>query len=100
MWQHREDCDREGKRQANPELLTNTANLRVIFRGDRHQGFETHATDRTGARSDLADLRMHRAGVDRALADRRWLVFLRGRGHVPSMSLRRITLRSVSTAGT
>ena len=27
---------------------------------------ERHAADRAGARADLADLRMHRAGVDRA----------------------------------
>ena len=34
--------------------------------GGRDLRFERHAADRAGARSDLADLRMHRAGVDRA----------------------------------
>ena len=32
-----------------------------------HTRFERHAADRARARADLAHLRMHRAGVDRAL---------------------------------
>ncbi len=38
--------------------------------GGGHFGFERHAADRAGAGPDLADLRMHRAGVDRAFDDR------------------------------
>src|SRR6202035_2494485 len=35
--------------------------------------FQRHAADRAGARSDLPDLRMHRASVDRAFRRRRRL---------------------------
>ena len=38
--------------------------------GGRHFRLKRHAADRAGARADLADLRMHRAGVDRAFDNR------------------------------
>ncbi len=34
--------------------------------GARDQGLQRHAADRAGAGADLTDLRMHRAGIDRA----------------------------------
>ena len=42
-----------------------------------HLGLERHAADRAGAGADLADLRMHRAGVDRAFRHRRRGAFVR-----------------------
>ena len=45
--------------------------------GGHGLGFERHAADRAGAWTDLADLRMHRAGIDRALRHRRRVFLFR-----------------------
>ena len=58
---------RGGQSQANPETPLHVGEFGVgcRFGGDRH-GLQCHAADRTTAGTDLADLRMHRAGEDRA----------------------------------
>ena len=38
--------------------------------GGGQLGLERHAADRTAARPDLADLRVHRAGIDGAFGNR------------------------------
>ena len=60
---------RHGQREADPEAARHVdelgigARLRAV---DDHR-LQRHAADRAGARAVLADLGMHRAGVDRAL---------------------------------
>jgi CsoR family transcriptional regulator, copper-sensing transcriptional repressor len=64
---HFEDHDRNGKRETHPEAAGHVDQLgvRTSIRG-REFGFERHATDGAITRSDLADLWMHRASIDRA----------------------------------
>src|SRR6266700_6571879 len=67
MTSHFQDHRRNGQDAADPETSGHVGEFgiwRRIESGDL--GFERHAADRTASRSDLADLRMHRTGVDRA----------------------------------
>src|SRR5258708_38936980 len=58
---------RKGKYKADPEAPRNARELRVWRRIERcHFGLQRHAADRAASGSELADLRMHRAGIDRA----------------------------------
>src|SRR5262245_4827627 len=71
------ECDhRQRQDQPNPEPACHVDELgaRSGFRNENR--FERHAADRTIARADLPDLRMHRAGVDRACGRPRWLGYL------------------------
>ncbi len=62
------DDDGDGERQPDPEPALHVDQLDVRAALRRHRrGLKRHAADRAGARPDLADLRVHRAGVDRAL---------------------------------
>ena len=70
MAAHFEHEHRQRQREADPEAARHVLKLRIGLgvRGDDF-GFERHTADRTRARSDLADLRMHRARIDRAGRD-------------------------------
>ena len=64
---HLQDHRREREHQADPEAARHVGKFgigRRIEAGDL--GLQRHAADRAIAGTDLADLRMHRAGVDRA----------------------------------
>ncbi len=54
----------------NRRVMSASSGLGPVV-GGRDLRFERHAADRAGAGPDLADLRMHRAGVDRRLPARR-----------------------------
>ena len=67
MAAHLERDHRDGEREADPEAPRHVDEFGIRARRPRSRlRFERHAADRAGARADLADLRMHRAGVDRA----------------------------------
>ena len=68
---------RERKRHGNGEPPGEIDQLRIVgdLRGDAHW-LERHAADRAVARPFLHDLRMHRAGVERALRQRLRLALL------------------------
>ena len=67
MAAHLQGDDRHGQRKADPEAPGHVDKLGVgPGLGRDHHGFKRHAADRAGARTDLPDLRVHRAGVDRA----------------------------------
>ena len=67
MTAHREREDRNGERQRDPEAPGHVGEL--LARACRFHGrfrLERHAADRAASGMVLPDLRMHRAGVDRA----------------------------------
>ena len=71
MLAHIEQHDRNGERRRDPKPARHVGQLgigRAV--GGHHVRLERHAADRTASRSDLADLRMHRTGVDRAFRGR------------------------------
>ena len=64
---HFEHDDRKRERKPDPEAPRHVGKLGIgAGVGGGQFGLERHAADRAGARPDLADLRMHRAGVDGA----------------------------------
>ncbi len=68
MTAHLQHDRRQCEHEADPESARHVGKLgigRRIEAGDL--GLQRHAADRTAAGAGLADLRMHRAGVDRAL---------------------------------
>jgi hypothetical protein len=68
---HLQHEHRQRERQPDPEPPGHVGEFRVrpaVGRSDL--GFQRHAADRAGARPDLANLGMHRAGVDRAVRHR------------------------------
>ncbi len=68
---HLQREDRHRQHEADPEAPRHVGEFGIGAAIGGHQfGFERHAADRAGARPDLPDLRMHRAGVDRALRHR------------------------------
>src|SRR5712691_1947348 len=85
---HLECEDRHRQHEADPEPPRHVEERRVglVLRRRQH-GLERHPTFGTGARTHLANLRMHRAGVDRPF----WR-FPRGRG-----AMFRMTGRMAST---
>ena len=71
MAAHLEHDDRHRQRQADPEPARHVDEFGVRpGLGGRHHRLERHAADRARARPDLPDLRVHRAGVDRAFRNR------------------------------
>lgn len=65
---HFEDHDRNAERETHPESAGHVDQLRIRARvGGCELGFERHAADGATAWTGLADLRMHRAGIDRAV---------------------------------
>ena len=72
MRAHLQDDDRKRQHEADPEAARHVGELGIgPAVGGRELGLERHAADRAGAGADLPDLRMHRAGVDRAFRHRR-----------------------------
>ncbi len=68
---HVEDDDRHGQQEPDPEPARHVRELGIGTRLRRYElRLQRHAADRARAGSDLPDLRMHRAGVDRALGYR------------------------------
>ena len=68
MAAHLQHDRRQRQREADPEAPRHVGELgigRVVEARDL--GLQRHAADRAASGTDLADLRMHRAGVDRAL---------------------------------
>ena len=62
---------RNRQRQADPEAARHVDEFGIgAGVGGRHLRFQRHAADRAGAGADLADLRVHRAGVDGAFDHR------------------------------
>src|SRR5947207_7353990 len=63
---------RRGQRQSDPDPSAHIREFGVwsLVGGDGHR-LQRHAADRAAARPDLANLRMHRAGVDRLRIGRR-----------------------------
>jgi hypothetical protein len=72
MAAHLEHEHRKRQREPDPEAPAHVDQLfvRSAIRGRQH-GLQRHAADRAGAGPDLADLRVHRAGVDRACRNAR-----------------------------
>ena len=67
MTAHLQDDRRKGKHKADPEAPRHVREFGIWRRVQRcHFGLQRHAADRAVSGTDLADLRMHRAGVDRA----------------------------------
>jgi hypothetical protein len=68
---HFQHHDWKGEHEADPETAHHVGKFGIgaAVRGGEF-GFERHAADRAGARADLPDLGMHRAGVGRAFDDR------------------------------
>jgi len=66
MLAHLEDDDRQRQHEPDPEAPLHVDELRIGFVGVRHQRLERHAAYRATSRAFLSDLRMHRAGVNRA----------------------------------
>src|SRR5690242_8683017 len=63
---HRESDAEDGQRQRPPETAREVLQLRIaLVLERRHLGLERHAADRAVAGLQPADLRMHRADVDR-----------------------------------
>jgi hypothetical protein len=68
MTTHFQGHRRNGKHKPDPEAPRHVREFGIWRRIERcHFGLQRHAADRTVSGTDLADLRMHRAGVDRAL---------------------------------
>ena len=68
---HLEREHRQRQHEADPEAPGHVGEFGIRARvGGRDLGLERHAADRAGAGADLPDLRMHRAGVDRAFRHR------------------------------
>ena len=64
---HLQRDHRHGERERDPEAPRHVDEFGVRAFGRRRDlRLQRHAADRAAARADLADLRMHRAGVDRA----------------------------------
>ena len=64
---HLKDHRRERKHEADPEAARHVGEFGIGRRVEAgYLGLQRHAADRAIAGTDLADLRMHRAGVDRA----------------------------------
>ncbi len=73
MAAHFEDDRRQRQHEADPEAARHVGELGIGRRVEADDvGLQRHAADRTAAGTDLADLRMHRAGVDRAFRHRRF----------------------------
>ena len=71
MRAHLEDHHRRRQGDADPEAAGHVGEFRIRARlGGHRQRLERHAADRARARTDLADLRMHRASVDRPFGNR------------------------------
>ena len=67
MAAHFQHGHRQRQSEPDPEPPRHVAQFGIGRRFGRDgDGFERHAADRTGARADLPDFGMHRAGVDRA----------------------------------
>ena len=67
MTSHLEDHRRKREREADPEAPRHVGEFGIGRRIEaRHLGLQRHAADRAASGADLADLRMHRAGIDRA----------------------------------
>src|SRR5213076_1274994 len=67
MTAHLQDDRRKGQHKADPEAPRHTSEFGIWRRVQRcHFGLQRHAADRAVSWTDLADLWMHRAGVDRA----------------------------------
>ncbi len=72
MAAHFDDHHRQREHEADPEPARHVGEFGIgAIVGGNGFRLERHAADRAGARTDLTDLRMHRAGVDRARDDRR-----------------------------
>ncbi len=64
---HFQDHRRQGEHEADPEPTRHVCELGIGRRIQaRHLGLQRHAADRAASGTDLADLRVHRAGIDRA----------------------------------
>ena len=82
---HLEDHHRDGEGETHPETAGHVEQFGIgPGLGCCEFGLERHAADRTIAGPDLPDLRMHRAGVDRAFGN-----VLDTHGHVAEI-LRRL----------
>ena len=67
MAAHFQHHHRQRQRQPDPEPTRHVEQFGIGRIVERHQlGLERHAADRAGARADLADFRVHRAGEYRA----------------------------------
>ena len=62
----RDDRQRQCRRDPEPPRHVGAFAARVVLGNRARFGLQRHAADRAMARPDLADFRMHRAGVDRA----------------------------------
>ena len=65
MRAHLQHDDRQRQHRRKPKPPCHVGEFAAIVLAASF-GFERHAADRASARTGLADLRMHRAGVDRA----------------------------------
>ena len=67
MAAHFQDDGRQREHEADPEAARHVGEFRIGRRIEaRDLRLQRHAADRAASGTDLADLRMHRAGVDRA----------------------------------
>ena len=68
---HLQNDRRQGKHEPDPEAARHIGEFRIRRCIEaRDLRLQRHAADRAASRADLADLRMHRAGVDRAFRHR------------------------------
>jgi hypothetical protein len=72
MTSHLQHKYRQRQHQPDPEPPRHIDQLVVgSCVGSCHSGLESHAADRAGTGTHLTDLRVHRAGINRALRDGR-----------------------------
>ena len=67
---HLQHQQRQRQRRRNPKAPCHVGEFAAVI-GAAGFGLERHAANGAGARSQLADFRMHRAGIDRTLGHRR-----------------------------
>src|SRR5882724_2372395 len=90
-----------GEHAADPQPARHISEFGIGWRIEaRDLRLQRHAADRAGAGTDLADLRMHRAGVDRALRYGGFGLAVVEFGVMPLMPVTGVIVGSTAAPGT